>query len=58
MLNAAQANYNAQVEATNAKNAATSGIMSGLFGIGMGMAGLPVAGGGSLGGNFIGGLFR
>ena len=58
MLSAANAQYNAAVNATNAENAQSSGMMSGLLGLGLGVAGLPVAGGGSLGGNFIGGLFR
>lgn len=63
MLNAANAQYNAAVNATNAENAQSSGMMSGLLGLGLGIAGLPVAGvggaaGGSLGGNFLGGLFR
>ncbi len=58
LLNAANAQYGAAVEATNARNAQRSGMMSGLLGIGLGAAGLPVAGGGSLGGNFLGGLFR
>lgn len=58
MLGAAQANYGAQMDAFNAQQAQQSGLMSGLFGVGMGLAGLPVAGGGSFGGNLIGGLFR
>ncbi len=58
MLKAAQLGYNAQMDAYNADQAAKSGMMGGLFGLGMGIAGLPVAGGGSLGGNFLGGLFR
>ena len=58
LLNAANAQYGAAVDATNARNAQRSGMMSGLLGIGLGAAGLPVAGGGSLGGNFLGGLFR
>lgn len=63
MLGAAQADYGAQMDAFNARQAQQSGMMSGLFGLGMGIAGLPVAGaapgmmGGSLGGNFIRGLF-
>jgi len=51
---AAQMGYNAQMNAYNADQAAGSGMMGGLFGLGMGLAGLPVAGGGSLLGNFIG----
>lgn len=58
LLNAANAQYGAAVDATNARNAQRSGMMSGLLGLGLGAAGLPVAGGGSLGGNFLGGLFR
>jgi hypothetical protein len=63
MLSAANAQYNAAVDATNAQNAQSSGMMSGLLGLGLGVAGLPVAGtmpgvaGGTLGGNFIRGLF-
>lgn len=57
LLNAANAQYGAAVDATNARNAQRSGMMSGLLGLGLGVAGLPVAGG-SLGGNFLGGLFR
>jgi hypothetical protein len=59
MLGATGAQYNAAIEANNARNAQTSGMMSGLFGIGMGIAGLPVAGmapgmaGGSFGGNLL-----
>lgn len=58
MLGASNAQYQADVAATNAANAGTSGMIGGLLGAGMGLAGLPMAGGGSLGGNFIGGLFR
>ena len=58
MMRAAQLGYNAQMDAYNADQAAGSGMLGGLFGLGMGIAGLPVAGGGSLGGNFLGGLFR
>lgn len=58
LLGAAQADYGAQMNAYNAQQAGDSGMMSGLLGLGMGIAGLPVAGvggaaGGSLGGNFI-----
>lgn len=56
LLGATQAQYNAQVEAANARNAQTSGMMSGLFGIGMGLAGLPGAGGSIIQG--AKGLFR
>lgn len=45
MLGAAQAQYGAQMDAYNADQAATSGALGGLFGIGMGLAGLPGAGG-------------
>lgn len=58
MLGAAKAQYQADMDAYNAEAAASGGMLSGLFGVGMGLAGLPVAGGGSLGGNFIGGLFK
>lgn len=58
MLNATQAQYNAQVDAANAQNAGLSGALGGLLGVGMGVAGLPVVGGGTLGGNFLGGLFK
>ena len=54
-LNAANAQYGAQLNAYNAEQA--SSPLSGLYGLGMGIAKLPVAGGGSLGGNFIKGLF-
>jgi hypothetical protein len=54
LLGATNAQYNAQMNAYNADQAAGSGMMGGLFGLGMGLAGLPVAGGGSLLGNFIG----
>ena len=63
ILGATNAQYNAAVDATNARNAQTSGMMGGLLGVGLGVAGLPVAGtapgvaGGTLGGNFIRGLF-
>ena len=55
MMKAAQLGYGAQLNAYNAEQA--SSPLSGLFGLGMGIAKLPVAGGGSLGGNFIKGLF-
>lgn len=65
MLRAAQLGYQAQMDAYNADQASNSGLMGGLFNVGLGIAGLPVAGGGSLGGNllrgggnFLGGLFR
>lgn len=45
MLGAAQMGYNAQMNAYNADQAANSGMFGGLFGLGMGLAGLPGAGG-------------
>lgn len=54
MLGAAGAQYGAQMDAYNAKQAQRSGALGGLFGLGAGVAGLPVAGGGSLLGNFLG----
>jgi hypothetical protein len=54
-LNAANAQYGAQLNAYNAEQA--SSPLGGIFGLGMGIAGLPVAGGGSLGGNFFGKQF-
>ena len=63
LLSATNAQYKAQMDAYNADQAAGSGMMSGLFGLGLGLAGLPVAGvapgiaGGSLGGNALKGLF-
>lgn len=54
LLGATNAQYKAQMDAYNADQAASSGMMGGLFGLGLGIAGLPVAGGGSLLGNFIG----
>jgi hypothetical protein len=45
MLAAADAGYQAQVDAVNAKNAQTSGLIGGIAGIGLGLAGLPGAGG-------------
>ena len=56
-LGASQAQYGAQMDNYNAGQAQNSALTSGLFGVGMGLAGLPVAGGGSLGGNFVKGLF-
>lgn len=58
LLGAANAQYNAQVDAVNAQNAQSGGLLGGLMGVGMGIAGLPMAGGGSVGGNFMSGLFR
>lgn len=57
MLGAAQAGYNAQMNAYNAQQAQSGGLMGGLLGVGMGLAGLPVASGGTLGGTALGGLF-
>lgn len=53
LLGATNANYNAAVQANNANNANSSGLLGGLLGVGMGVAGLPTVGGGSL----LGGLF-
>lgn len=58
MLGAAQAQYGAQMDNYNAQQAGNAGMMGGLMGIGMGMAGLPTVGGGSLGGNYLQGLFK
>jgi hypothetical protein len=44
-LGAAQAQYGAQMDAYNADQAASSGLLGGIAGIGMGLAGLPGAGG-------------
>lgn len=63
MLGATGAQYNAAIEANNARNAGMSGALGGLFGIGMGIAGLPMAGtapgvaGGSFGGSLLGRIF-
>jgi hypothetical protein len=54
--NAAQQQYGAQMDAYNANQAQTGGMMSGLFGVGMGLAGMPGAGGSILQG--AKGLFR
>jgi hypothetical protein len=56
MLGAAQMGYNAQMNAYNADQAAGSGMFGGLFNIGMGLAGLPGAGGSMIQG--ARGLFR
>jgi hypothetical protein len=45
MMGAAQANYGSQMDAYNADQAQSGGMLGGLFGIGMGLAGLPGAGG-------------
>jgi len=42
---AAQAQYGADMDAYNAGQAGTSGMMGGLFNVGMGLAGMPGAGG-------------
>lgn len=55
MLGAAQAKYGAQLDQYNAQQA--SSPLGGLFSLGGAIAGLPMAGGGSLGGNALGGLF-
>jgi hypothetical protein len=55
LMGAANAQYGANMNAYNAEQA--SNPMGGLLSLGMGIAGLPTAGGGSLGGNFIKGLF-
>lgn len=53
---AAQAQYGAQMDAYNADQASSGGMMSGLFGVGMGLAGMPGAGGSILQG--AKGLFK
>lgn len=53
LLGAAKSQYQAEVDRVNAQNAGTAGLLGGIAGIGMGMAGLPMAGGGSVGGNLI-----
>lgn len=55
MLGAAQAGYNAQLDAYNAEQA--SSPLGGLFSLGGAIGGLGMRGGGTLGGNAIGGLF-
>jgi hypothetical protein len=57
MLAAQQAQYNAQLGAVNAANAGKAGLTKGLMGLGAAAAGLPTTGGGSLGGNYLKGLF-
>ena len=49
---AQQAQYQAAMDATNAANAQSAGVAKGLFGVGMAAAGMPMAGGGSLFGNY------
>lgn len=56
MLGAAQAQYGAQMDAYNADQAQSGGMLGGLFGIGMGLAGMPGAGGSIIQG--AKGLFR
>jgi hypothetical protein len=45
MLGAAQSQYGAEMNAYNAQNAQTSGLLGGIAGVGLGLAGLPGAGG-------------
>jgi len=45
MLGAAQAQYNADLQSSNANNAGINGLIGGAAGIGLGLAGLPGAGG-------------
>jgi hypothetical protein len=54
-LNAANAQYGAQLNAYNAEQA--SSPLGGIFGLGMGIAGLPMKGGASIGGSFLGKKF-
>lgn len=56
LLGATNAQYKAQMDAYNADQAASSGMMGGLFGLGLGLAGLPGAGGSIIQG--ARGLFR
>jgi hypothetical protein len=56
MLNAANMKYGAEMDAVNAQNEATSGLIGGIAGIGLGMAGMPGAGGSMIKG--AKGLFR
>ena len=55
-LGAAQQQYGADMDAYNANQAQSGGLMSGLFGVGMGLAGMPGAGGSIIQG--AKGLFR
>jgi hypothetical protein len=55
LLNAANQQYNAQIEATNAANA--SSPLGGLLGLAGTIGSFGVKGGGTLGGNMLGGLF-
>lgn len=50
MLGAANAQYGAQMDAYNADQAQSQGLFSGIVGIGMGLAGLPGAGGSMING--------
>lgn len=50
ILGATSQQYNAQVAANNAQNAQTSGLLGGIAGIGLGLAGLPGAGGSMMAG--------
>jgi hypothetical protein len=50
MLGAAQSQYGAEMNAFNAQNAQTSGLLGGIAGVGLGLAGLPGAGGSILAG--------
>jgi hypothetical protein len=45
LLNAANQQYGAQMDAYNADQAASSGLLGGIAGVGLGLAGLPGAGG-------------
>lgn len=55
MLGAAQAQYGADIANYNAQQAGSP--LGGLFSLGGAALGLPMAGGGSVGGNMLGGLF-
>jgi hypothetical protein len=55
-MGATQAQYQADLDNVNASNAQTSAMAQGLFGVGMGLAGMPGAGGSMLAG--AKGLFR
>lgn len=52
-LNAANQQYNADLGASNASNASTAGLTSGLFGIGSGILGLGTGGGSTIGGGLF-----
>lgn len=56
-MGASQYAYGQQVNNANAEAAANANMLGGLFGIGMGVAGLPMAGGSSLGGAALSRLF-